>query len=481
MNLAQTLLARADDRVAVIVGAASLTRAELARRCDRWRGALVRRGVGEGGRVAVISGNDDVFVTAYLAVIGLGAVAVPLNPQSPPAELGRELSAVEPEVAIVHSAVEAACADAAPSLPLLSVDELETGPAHPAVDVGPDTVAVLLFTSGTAGPSRPAALTHANLDASLRAMLMLPVDLVDAGHVTLGVVPLFHVFGLSTVVDLGLAAGATLVLVDDASPPAVADAVAHHGVTLLGAPPTLWAALAHHPDTGPGQFETIRLALSGAAKLAPAVQREVNERLGLDLREGYGLTETSAVVATSVGTAAPPGSVGRLLPGVEARLVDPSGADVLVGDLGEVWVRGPMVTAGYWAPGGGLVSAVDDDGWLHTGDLGLVDDDGHLAIVDRVKDLVIVSGFNVHPVEVETVLEAHPAVAAAAVVGEPDPDTGERVVAHVVARPGHTLDPDQLRSHCRQQLARYKVPRRIEVRDQLPVGLGGKLRRRDLA
>ena len=186
-------------------------------------------------------------------------------------------------------------------------------------------------------------------------------------------------------------------------------------------------------------------------------------------------------MATAIGSDAPAGTVGRLLAGVEVRLVDDAGADVLVGDPGEVWVRGPVVSPGYFRPGAAaLEDRRDADGWIHTGDVAIVDDHGHLAIVDRVKDLIIVSGFNVFPAEVEQVLMLHPDVAAAGVVGEPHPDTGEAVVAHVVPVEGRTVDVDALLAHCRGQLARYKVPRRVEIRSELPQGHGGKLRRRAL-
>ena len=344
---------------------------------------------------------------------------------------------------------------------------------------------------------KPAVLTHANFDASLRAILALPVDLVDADHVVLGVIPLFHVFGLNTMVNLGLAIGATLVLADFESPAQVGALAAEHGVTMMGGPPNLWLALARDPATSREQLETVELAISGAAKLAPVVHQEVEHQLGIQLREGYGLTESAAVVATAVGTDAPVGSVGRILPGIEARLVDDDGDDVLVGDPGRLLIRGPVVTPGYWAPSPtpdpaltpgaaagarpAITPVADEEGWLDTGDVAVVDDDGHLAIVDRAKDLVIVSGFNVYPGEVETVLTTHPAVAAAAVTGEPDPATGEALVAHVVAVPGADLDTDDLLAHCRTQLARYKVPRRVEVRAELPLGLGGKIRRHELS
>jgi long-chain acyl-CoA synthetase len=483
MNLVESSSSHPDHRPALVTPSALVTYGQLEQRVASWRGALSGAGIGSGDRVIVLSGNDELFVLAYLAVLGIGAVAVPLNPQSPPAELAREVEAVDPAAAVVNPEArpgwEAALATLDTSLVEPTVEELDAGDPTALAAVDPDHPAVLLFTSGTAGAPKPAVLTHGNLDASVRAMLALPIDLLDADHVVLGVIPLFHVFGLNTVLNLGLRIGATLVLDDFQSPGQVGALVAANEVTVLGGPPNLWLALARSADTGPEQFESLELALSGAAKLPPAVHGEVEHELGIDLAEGYGLTESSAVVATGIGADTPVGSVGRLLAGVEARIVDADGDDCLVGDLGELWVRGPMVSPGYFEAGA-INPIADADGWLRTGDLAVVDDSGRIAIVDRLKDLIIVSGFNVHPGEVEVVLIAHPSVAQAVVTGESDPATGEHLVAHVVAQPGETVDTDELLAHCGDQLARYKVPRRVEVRESLPVGLAGKIRRHQL-
>ena len=483
MNLAESFLSHPDHRPALVTTSALVTYGQLEQRAASWRGALTAAGLGSGDRIIVLSGNDELFVVAYLAVVGIGAIAVPLNPQSPPAEVSREIEAVDPAAAIVSPRAQPgwqeASAPFATSLVEPTIDELDAGDPAPLVPVDPDAPALLLFTSGTAGPPKPAVLTHGNLDASVRAMLALPIDLLDADHVVLGVIPLFHVFGLNTVVNLGLRIGATIVLEDFQSPGQVGALAAANEVTVLGGPPNLWLALARATDTEPEQFESLELALSGAAKLPPVVHREVEHELHIDLAEGYGLTESCAVVATAIGCDAPVGSVGRLLAGVEARIVDFDGGDCLVSDPGELWVRGPVVSPGYFEAGE-ITPIADSDGWLRTGDLAVVDDSGCIAIVDRLKDLVIVSGFNVYPGEVEVVLMAHPSVAEAVVTGEPDPMTGEHLVAHVVAKPGQVIDVDELTERCRQQLARYKVPSRVEIRDALPVGLAGKIRRHEL-
>jgi long-chain acyl-CoA synthetase len=225
----------------------------------------------------------------------------------------------------------------------------------------------------------------------------------------------------------------------------------------------------------------VRLAVSGAAALSEEVADAFGERFGVVVHQGYGLTEASPIVtSTAVGTGMPrPGSIGPPLPGVEVRIVDVDGADALLGDPGELLVRGPNVFPGYWHDDEATARALQG-GWLHTGDVAVVEESGDLHLVDRAKDLVIVSGFNVYPVEVEDVLREHPGVADAAVVGEPNPRTGETVVAHVVPAPGSEIDEGALAAHAAHALARYKCPSRYEVVAELPRTLAGKVLRREL-
>jgi long-chain acyl-CoA synthetase len=499
VSLAERFLSHPPARAALIAGDRSVTYGELYGRSARWRGGLRDAGIGPGDRVAVVSGNDETFVLAHLAIIGVGAVAVPLNPQAPPAALARELAMTQPAAAIVGPAGRSAWAGLAtlpepvaggaasePGVPpLLDGSDLARSEPAPIAAASPDDPAALVFTSGTAGSPVPAVLTHGNVGASLDAMFALPVDLLTVHHVVLAVLPLFHIFGLNIVVNLGLAAGATLVIEDHTTPARIGELVEANGVTILSGPPTLWRSLARSEGVRAEQLRSVMLAVSGAAKLTAEVRLAVRDRLGLEVVEGYGLTETCGVAATAVGSASPPGTVGRLLAGVEARIVDAAGDDVLVGDPGELWLRGPMISPGYLS-GPGRGAGLDtggtrtEDGWLLTGDVAVVDDGGNLSIVDRLKDVVIVSGFNVFPGEVEAVIAAHPDVAEAGVVGRPDPATGEALVAHVVPVEGRTVVADELIEHCRQQLARYKVPKQIEIRSALPLGVAGKLRRREL-
>jgi long-chain acyl-CoA synthetase len=242
----------------------------------------------------------------------------------------------------------------------------------------------------------------------------------------------------------------------------------------------MWSAWASSPEATREAFATVRVAASGAAKLPLEVGERCEQRFGVTIAEGYGLTEASPVVTTSTGVASKPGSIGVPIPGVRLRLVDAEGDDVLVGDAGELWVHGPNVFKGYWNDPDATASALTADGWLRTGDIGVVDDDGALYLVDRAKDLIIVSGFNVYPAEVEDVLLLHPAVDACAVVGVPHPHTGESVKAYVTLGDGEFVEEDSLIAFCAEHLARYKCPDKVMFVDELPVGLGGKVLRRAL-
>jgi long-chain acyl-CoA synthetase len=350
-------------------------------------------------------------------------------------------------------------------------------------DVDAADPAVLLFTSGTAGAPKPAILTHGSLRANLDQVQRHPGLALRADDVGLGLLPFFHVFGLNVTVGLPLAAGASIAMVERFDPAASLARVRDAAVTVIAGVPAVFSAWLDLPEARAphAAFATVRMAVSGAAALPVEVAAAMHERFGVDVREGYGLTEASPIVATAaLGGPARPGSIGPPLPGVDVRLIDHDGTDVLAGDPGEVWVRGPNVFAGYWNDPEATARVLDADGWLHTGDLAIADDDGWLRLVDRAKDLIIVSGFNVYPAEVEDALVEHPDVAEAVVVGVADPRSGEAVVAYVVACEGATPTWTELTAHLRRRLARYKLPTRIEFVNELPHNFAGKVPRRAL-
>ena len=494
MNVARMIEPHPADRVALISRNRETTYGQLREQTDRMRGGLIAQGVVAGDRVAILCENNRYFVVSYLAVVGLGAIAVPLNPSSPAPELERELIVVKPSAAIVGPAAAVAwrsiAVDRIPSLRTVVSAEgaseagevtmtslLESAPS-PAVDVDADHIAVMMFTSGTAGAPRAAMLSHGNLISNVDQDLTA-LDHTQEGDVVYGVLPLFHIFGLNVVLGVSFTVGATVVLVQRFDPATAVESIVQRGVTVVPGAPPMWVAFSHFDELPADSFASVRLALSGAARLPKAVSDRMRERFGVSIYEGYGLTEASPVVTSSAGLECRPGSVGRLLVGQEMRLVGDEGDDVPVGDAGEIWVRGANVFHGYFDEPE-ATERVLRDGWLLTGDIGMVDDDGYLYLVDRAKDLIIVSGFNVVPAEVEEVLQSHPAIAEVGVLGVPHPHHGEAVKAFAVLAPGHDIDEDSLIDYARDYLARYKCPTKVIFVDQLPRNAAGKLVRREL-
>ena len=498
MNLAEICADHPADAPALISRGQVTTYGELRDQVARLRGGLVSAGIEPGDRVAIIAANNWYFVVSYLAILGVGAVAVPLNPASPGPELAVELAGVEAAGVVVGPTgrrsfatidrsevpslrlVVAAAAGEEPLTDARLLDDLMAGDPVPIVERDDDDLAVLMFTAGTAGFPKAAMLSHGNLRANLEQMQAHPFRQQTADDVSFGVLPLFHIFGLNVVLGLVLFTGGCVLLIERFDPESAVEAIGKHGVTLIAGAPAMWAAWALLPGAPADAFASVRIAGSGAAKLDPAVQATMARRFGLEVSEGYGLTEASPVVTNATGIPAPPGSIGAPLPGVRLRLIDGDGHDVLVGDAGEIRVQGPNVFKGYWEDPEATAAALTADGWLRTGDLAVVDDDGFLFLVDRIKDLIIVSGFNVYPGEVEGVLVQHPAVAAAAVVGVQHPHSGEAVKAFVVTEEGRPVEEDDIINFCESRIARYKCPQKVVFVDEIPTGLGGKVLKRAL-
>ncbi len=492
MNLATILDGHPDEALALVHHQRRYSYGELRAIVGRARGALVALGLQPGDRLGLVSGATPRFVISYLAALGAGLVVVPLNPRSPAAELTRELADVTPRALVVGpmgaGVVEQIPPDQRPSVEFLIVPEgtdiaggicLDTAEfeAPPLIDRSDDDLAVLMFTSGTAGAPKPAMLTHGSLRANLEQMGRSSRTLL-ADDIVLCPIPLFHIHGLNAVLGPTLRSGATMVLMERFDPVAALDLIVSERATVVSGPPTLWSSLAATPYEG-NPMAGVRVGYSGGAALSPHTRKAVHDRFGLWLTEGYGLTESGSAL-TVAGDDMPSGTVGRPLPGVELRLVDNDGDDVYVGDEGEVWAKGPNIFAGYWNDDDATRRAIDNEGWLHTGDLAVVGDDGLIRLVDRAKDLIVVSGFNVYPGEVEEIIRLHPAVADVAVVGVPHPHQGESVQAYVVPERGHAVEVDALISHCQTHLANYKCPAAVAVVDDIPRTVTGKVRRRDL-
>lgn len=496
MNLASMIEPHPSEAPALISRGRTTDYGTLRREVGGLRGGLVGLGLEPGDRVGIVCANNWYFVAGYLAVLGIGGVAVPLNPLSPPKEIERELAAVGARALVVGPSARATASELDRTrLPVLEhviyseghrgegvvalADLLGQEPT-PVVDRGDDDLAVLMFTSGTAGYPKAAMLSHGNLLANIDQSIGLRGDGGSPDDVGFGVLPLFHIFGLNVVLGTALRAGASVLLVERFDPTSAIEAIQKHGVTVLAGAPTIWSTWAAMPGLDADALASVQVATSGAAHLDTHVAETIKARFGLEVGEGYGLTEASPVVTASVGLPWRPGSVGAPVDGVEVRLVDLDGSDSLVGDPGEMWVRGPNVFQGYWNDPEATAGAVDPDGWLHTGDVALVDDEGFLYLVDRAKDLVIVSGFNVFPAEVEEVILQIEGVRECAIVGVPHPHTGEAVKAFVVVEAGFSHEEDAVIEFCALQLARYKCPQKVNFVDSLPTNVSGKVLRRAL-
>jgi long-chain acyl-CoA synthetase len=435
-----------------------------------------------GDRVALTLANSPAFVVTYFGVLRAGLVAVPLNTGYTSTELARLLAdaganVVFCEDATVHVVEEAiaetdrALVDPA-GLEALIGGGRSAGPVHPVA--GGEDLAVLLFTSGTSGYPRGAMLSHRALLANIRQCSALDPAPVRADDVVLLVLPLFHIYGLNAGLGMVAATGARAVLVERFEPRATLDLVAAEGVTTIpGAPPMYlaWASL-DGADLG-NALRSVRLLASGAAPLPVSVIAALAET-GVAVHEGYGLTEASPVVTSTLASGrAKAGSVGRAIPGVEVRLVDEPGRPIAPdGDTGEIEVRGENLFSGYWPDG---AEAPEGDGWWPTGDVAYSDDDGDLYLVDRRKEVVLVSGFNVYPREIEDVIAEHPAVAEVAVIGVAHPRTGEAVKAYVVPRAGQALTAEHVLDYCATRLARFKAPTVVAIVDALPHSATGKV------
>jgi long-chain acyl-CoA synthetase len=465
--------------------------------------ALDLRGGAHPARVAVALPNVPEFATVLFGVLRAGLVAVPINPGYTGREVSHVLSDSGASVLIATGEVVSAADGAAPAhtFAVTAPDDLAalTGPvpaapaaAAPAAAApveGPDDgsaaerLAMLLYTSGTSGAPKGAMLPHRALVAN--HVQLAELRIAGPADTVLLALPLFHAYGLNT--GLGAVAyhGATGVLVDDFSPRATLELIERHRVTVLIGVPDMFAAWAAAGDDVGRTLRSVRVAVSGAAPLPREVAERFAAATGIEVQVGYGLTETAPVLTSTLASPAPKrGSIGRPIPGVELRLVGdavPDEEDELSVELGtpgtdpgEIEVRGANVFTGYWPDGAG---GPDEDGWWATGDVAYADADGDLFLVDRIGELILVSGFNVYPHEVELVLAAHPAVAEAAVVGVPHGLTGQTVRAFVVPAPGAAPTEAELARHCAANLARFKCPSSIVFIAELPHSATGKVRK----
>jgi long-chain acyl-CoA synthetase len=452
---------------ALIDGSLRLSYLELDLAVTRAAQALLAAGPVPGDRVVLqLAGSD--LVVLYLAAARAGLVAVPVNPGFTERELAHVVDDSGAALVISAGLPEV-------SVPVVSgvglTDFLARDVTVPLPTVPDDGLAVLLYTSGTTGRPRGAMLTSAALLANLEQIAALEPPAVTGSDVVFVPVPLFHIFGLNGGLGVTLHAAATLVLADRFDAAKTLDTMRGEQVTAVAGVPSMFAAWLAEPGFDEA-FRNVRFAWSGSAALPRSLVEAYADR-GVDLFEGYGLTETAPVIALNWSARGPlAGSVGRPVPGVEIELRADDGEPPHRRDPGQIYVRGANVFGGYWPDG---ADGPDEDGWFATGDLAVRDDDGNLSLVGRTSDLVVVNGFNVYPAEVENVLRSLDGVGEAAVVGVPDEKSGEAVIAYVVPMPGEQLDADELITRAAEQLARFKLPQRIEVVEDLPHTVTGKV------
>ncbi|WP_333756505.1 class I adenylate-forming enzyme family protein [Streptomyces sp. IBSBF 3352] len=506
------------DRVCLAYFDGRLTYREVDELSDSVAGHLAARGLEPGDRVAVLLQNSPHFVLAALGAWKAGAIVVPVNPMYKSAEVGHVLrdgevaalvcsgrawetylrtTAADSPVKIVLTACEADLqtrddprVSGLDRLPAPADTDDLTAVAragHPAPegrDPEPSGTALISYTSGTSGTPKGATNTHRNILYNAERQ-RTGLELPDP-PVYFALAPLFHITGMVCQFGACLVSGGTLVLAYRFEAGVVLDAFAEHRPHYTVGPSTAFMALAAHPAVTREHFASFRMISSGGAPLPPALVERFRDALGPYIRNGYGLTECTAPCASvPPGLEAPvdpaSGTLAVGLPGPETvvRIVDDRGEEVPFGEQGEIVVRGPQVIPGYWRRPDATAETFPD-GELRTGDIGFMDADGWLYVVDRKKDMINASGFKVWPREVEDVLHAHPDVREAAVVGVPDGYRGETVKVYISLRPGAGTDPGELVAHCRERLAAYKYPRQVEILPDLPKTASGKILRREL-
>jgi len=499
------------DRDAVVHGGTRLTYAGLDAAASQVAGALAARGIGPGDQVALSCPNLPAFPVVYYGILKAGATVVPLNVLLTEREIAYHLA---------DSAAKAYfCFEGTPALPMASAgyaawrrtegcEHFVVLPAGPAAVMPPPgagtlpgftngqparyasaataetSTAVILYTSGTTGQPKGAELTHSNMVHN--ALLANRLFGLHPHDVHLAALPLFHSFGQTVQMNAGFATGATVVMMPRFDAGQALALMERERVTFFAGVPTMYHALLNCEDTQAldigGIAARMRVAVSGGAALPAELMRRFEERFTVPILEGYGLSETSPVATFNrVDRPRRPGSVGLPVWGVEVKIVADDGSAAGVGEPGEIAIRGHNVMKGYFRRPAATAEVLDGQGWFRTGDVGILDADGYLSVVDRKKDLIIRGGFNVYPRELEEVLLTHPWVSLAAVVGVQHPSHGEEVKAFVVRAPGATVTEAELIAWCKRNMAAYKYPRIVEFRDSLPMTATGKVLKRELA
>jgi long-chain acyl-CoA synthetase len=489
-NLAEILATTVEqhsDQIAVELDDIKLNYAVVDQASARAAGLLRAAGIGPGDRVGIMLPNVPYFPFLFFGAMRLGAVVVPMNPLLKQREVAFHLDNSGASTIVAwHQFEEAAtsgAADAKAEVIVVEPGKFEErlGAAEPVTDItdrADDDTALILYTSGTTGTPKGAELTHGNL----RAAAEIAVELVDADEssVTLGALPLFHVFGLTSGLNSAVQAGGTITLLPRFSPIKALEIVQRDGVTTLLGVPTMYAAMLHEEGAEAYDTSGLDLCVSGGAAMPVEILRAFEEKFECTILEGYGLSETCGIASFNrPDRERKAGSIGIPVPGVDMKVVDDDGNEVAQGEVGEILIRGPVVMKGYWERPDATAETLSD-GWMRTGDMARVDEEGYYFIVDRKKEMIIRGGFNIYPRELEEVLYEHPAVREAAVVGLPDESLGEEVGAAVALKAGESVEPSELRAYMKERVAAYKYPRVVWIVDDLPKGPTGKILKREV-
>jgi long-chain acyl-CoA synthetase len=490
VNLASTVIGPDipdPDHVAVRLDDLALSYAALELASAHLAGLLAAHGVLAGDRVGIMLPNVPHFPVCYYGALRAGAVVVPMNVLLKRREVAYYLGdsgaklvfAWEGFAAEAQAGAEEAGAECI-IVELAGFTEL-VGAATPATgiaEVRDEDTAVLLYTSGTTGQPKGAELTHANLISNAEGSRELFGKGADA--VCLGVLPLFHSFGQTCVMNATLGGGGTLTLIPRFEPAKALEVIGRDRVNVFQGVPTMYGAMLHLPDRDRYDVSSLELCASGGSAMPVELLRSFEETFGCMILEGYGLSESSPVASFNHrDRERKAGSIGTPISGVQMKVVDDDGVEVPQGEIGEIVIHGHNVMKGYWERPEATEETIVD-GWLHTGDLARVDEDGYFFIVDRKKELIIRGGYNVYPREVEEVLYEHPGVREVAVLGIPHDEYGEEVGAAVSLTDGAQVTPEELRAFVRERVAAYKYPREVWIVDELPKGPTGKILKREI-
>ena len=486
---------------ALISGSLRFSYEELDAVARRFAAALLEDGVKRGDKVALMLPNGSPFTISYFAALYVGAVVVSLNTLQSAEEVNYQLTNSEAVALILHTDFSDSGLTAfrsTDSCQLLYVvggedagatrvfDEALDHPVHADVcQTDADDTAVILYTSGTTGQPKGAELTHFNLfyNAQLvceRVFSLWPeeINVLGPGHVSITALPLYHIFGQTNVQNGMLFGGGTVSYLQRFTAREAVEIIARDRVTFFPAVPTMYFAILNECPNA--DLSSLRFCIAGGAPMPAQVKREFSERFGVRIQEGYGLTETSPLATVqSLDQTSKCGAIGKPIAGIDVEIHDDQGCRVATGESGEIVIRGHNVMKGYYKREADTADAMRG-GWFHSGDIGHIDEDGDVVIVDRKKDMIIRGGYNVYPREVEEVLYTHPAIREAAVIGVPDERYGEEVTAVVSLKPGASASPREIIEFCKQHVAAYKYPRKVEIMDELPKTSTGKILKRAL-